>query len=275
MTSNQMKYLLALLHQPGKRQNQSNVARIFGVNKSTVSRALVEAVNQGILTEGENGYELTGYGRDYVQTYERCLDSISDWLVSQGADPEDARNDSYALLESCSERTLEILQNRGKIAKIYQGMQHFENSTSFSGVQIAGFIEPGEYRVPFVFYRIDKEEMLAPKASMANEAFYHPATLAISHTGSYICLRMKNIIQRSRVNGEELEGKLKTMKYMSGEREKTVMLNDEKVYIPIEVMQFYYIRQDNLLRGYMEFKMSCTVGNTHMPESTAVLMVYV
>lgn len=274
MTANQMKYLLALIHQPGKKRNQSDVARIFGVNKSTVSRALVEAVKQGILSDGENGYELTGYGKDYVRDYEDCLNSISTWLLSMGADPEDVRNDSYAFMESCSERTLRILQNRGNISKIYQGMRPLENGAAFSGAEITAFIEPGEYHVPFVFYRSGKEEALIPRASMANEAFYHPATLVISRTGSYICLRIRNVVQRSKVNGEELDGKLKTMKYGSGEKEKTVMLNDEKVYIPIEVMQFYYIKQDNILRGYMEFKMSCTVGDIHMPESAAVLMVY-
>lgn len=274
MSANQLKYLLTFLHQSEKGQNQAAIAKLFGVNKSTISRALLEAAKQGILADTKSGYQLTGYGKEYIQHCERNLEYICNWLISEGADLESAREDCYVILENCSETTLEIIGNKGKIAKIYKGLECIKNSAVFSGKEIIEFMEPGEYETSFVFYQIGERTASKSQPSMANDAFEHPAVLSVSASGSYICLRMKNIVQKSKISGEAMEGKLKTMKYQSGTKEKIVMLNDEKVYIPIEVMEFFYIRKDNILRGHMEFKMTCTVGNMHMPESKAVLMIY-
>lgn len=280
MTANQMKYLLALIYQPAGRQNQSDVAKIFGVNKSTVSRAVLEAVKQGLLSDTGTAYELTGYGKEYIQTYEYRLNRISEWLCSQGVGREKAREDSFAILGNCSAETLAVLQEKGKIASIYQNLNRLENKQEIEGKVIARYIEEGEYPVGFVFYRketgfeIQGENHIDPvHASMANEAFYHPAVLRISRAGNHICLRTRSMMQKSGKNHQVMDGRLKTMKYRVDKKEKIVMLNDETVYIPLEVMRFVYFREEQILQGYMSFSMSCTVGDIHMPESTAILMV--
>lgn len=280
MTANQMKWILAFLHQPKGEQNQSKVARIFGVNKSNVSRAINEAVNQGLLTYSDASYELTGYGEEYIKAYEYRLDRISEWLKRQGVDSDSARNDSFTLMEVCSEKTLKLLQDKGSMAKIYNNLEKVKNSTKFQGEEILKYIDEGEYQLPFTFYKISGEGAVSgheniemQSVSMANAAFCHPAVLSVSKAGGDICLRIKSMIQKSKANSQKIEGRLKTIKYQMNKKEKIAMLNDEKVYIPIEAMNFLFIKEDNILKGYMKLTMSCTVGEAHMPESAAVLVV--
>lgn len=282
MTANQMKYLLALLNQPKGKENQSNVAKIYGVNKSTVSRTIAEAVNHGILVDASIPYKLTGYGKHFVKEFEYRLNRISDWLRSQGVEPEKAREDSFRIMENCSEETINLLKKKGELAKIYCNIERIEKNTSFSGKEISKYIEKGEYHVSFVFFRSVRpgKETGSGKAqgndiSMANQAFYHPAVLYISKAESYLCLRIRNVIQKSQVNHKEVEGRLKTMKYYSKEKEKIVILNDEKVYIPVEEMQFFYIPEEHILKGYMNVTMSCTLDDLSMPASEAKLVVYI
>lgn len=282
MTANQMKYLLALLNQPEGKQNQSNVAKIYGVNKSTVSRAVAEAVSQGILADASVPYQLTGYGKQYRKEFEYRLDRISDWLRSQGVETEKAREDSFCILGTCSEETIALLKRKGEIIRIHNNVEKLEKDVIISGAEIRKYIEEGEYPVPFVFFRsrlpkglMGGRDLQGHEISMANQAFYHPAVLYILKAESYLCLRIRNITKKSQVNHREVEGKLKAMKYNSAGKEKAVMLNDEKVYIPIEDMQFFYIPEEHILQGYINVTMSSTVGELSMPESQARLVVYI
>lgn len=278
MTSNQIKCIIALIHQPRGAQNQSRVARVLGINKSTVNRAVSEAISQGVIKESEDGYELTGYGIEYITNYEHKIERISGWLRSQGVDAEKAREDSFAIIEGCSGTTLDVLQNRGNISDIHTKLKNIKGITGFSGEEIVKYMDEREYIVPFIFYHSDVSAKKNPKKiilqiSMANEAFFHPAVLTVSKAGSNICIRTKRMKKKSKVMGQKMEGILKSMKYERNGREEIVVLNDEKVYIPLEVMQFLYSKESDMLQGYMELKMTCSVGEEHMPESKAVLIV--
>lgn len=282
MTGNQMKYLLALLSQPAGRQNQSDIAKIYGVNKSTVSRAMVEAVHQGILTDTDKQYRLTGHGRDFIAKYQEDLEAVCLWLVNQGVAPDKARDDSFAILEGCSADTVSLLHKRGKLSGLYQRLNEQKLDGEIPADKVITCLEPGEYPISFIFYRksdampieIGSHGAGLSKRSMADQAFEHPAVLQITRSEAYICLRTRNMMQKSGQSHELLLGRLKTMKYQVDGKEQTVMLNDETVYIPLEVMRFVYISEEHLLRGFMECTMTCTVGNMHMPESTASLVLY-
>lgn len=280
MTGNQMKYLLAFVRQPNQQQNQTNIAKIFGVNKSTIHRTITEACKQGILADMGDCMKLTGYGTEFIQFYEKQQKDIIAWMIQQGISEEIALSDSFTLLEGCSPSTINLLCTRGKFASLLRTLKEKKAPISLSGKKIEAYMDKGEYPLAFVFYKLNNSLTThnklcpTPKVSMANEAFEHPATLNILKSDSYICLNTKDMTQKSKLNHESLRGHLKRMNYKIGNREKTVMLDNGKVYIPLDILNFVYIKEDNLLEGYMEFTMSCTVGKIHMPESQALFMVH-
>jgi len=268
MTANQMKYLLTLVKQKD-RKLITGVAQIYGVNKSTVSRALSVCMDKGLL---DHQYELTKYGKMYVDHYMNQYEQVYTWLYKHGISAEKAREDTFAMLESCSAETLQMIGQSGEFCKACAHFQEKGHRVSLAGSDLSEYVQQGEYQVPFVFH---KENKRGPEQiSMANDAFFHPGKMIIKKNNSKLCLKLKRVKQQSLREKIKLEGKLRTMAYEFDGIVKEIFIDDDTAHIPLSALKFICIKDDHILQGYVRLKMTCTVGVIHMPESSAMLTVY-
>lgn len=269
VTANQMKYLLTLTSKEEKKRTLSAIAKVYGVNKSTVSRSLASLMKTGILDEA---YVLTPYGKRFIIDYKYQYDRIVQWLYHKGVEITKAKNDAFALLEGCSKETIQVLVESGEFCKACSYFKEHNSKQIIEGKNLIHYVTEGEYKVPFVFH---KDKRRSPEhISMANSAFLHPATMIIRKSGSHLCLKMKKIKRASIIQSMKLEGKLESMKYENNGKLSEVTIVDDIAYIPMDAMKFIYIKEDNILQGYTRLTMTATVKQFHMPESSAVLTVY-
>ena len=127
-----------------------------------------------------------------------------------------------------------------------------------------------ECPVYFMLYR-NKEGKMA--LSMADQGFEKPATLKHNRRGSWLILKRKEMQGFSRINREKMSGHLDTLKY---DQEGTLIqaeCRDDMSRIPLRAFQFHR-RQGGEVRGALSVTMTCSVGRSHMPESTAVLVFW-
>ena len=127
-----------------------------------------------------------------------------------------------------------------------------------------------ECPVYFMLYR-NKDGRAA--ISMADHGFEKPATLKHNRRGSWLLLKRKEMQGFSRINGERMTGHLDTLKY---DQEGTLIqaeYKDGMIRIPLRAFQFHR-RQGGEVRGILSVTMTCSVGRSHMPESTAVLVFW-
>ena len=80
--------------------------------------------------------------------------------------------------------------------------------------------------------------------------------------------------QKSLIDKLSLAGKVDKMKYEYQNQIGEAEISETMVKLPIEAMKFLYIKEDDILQGYVNLTMTCSVGIIHMPESTAILTVY-
>jgi len=78
----------------------------------------------------------------------------------------------------------------------------------------------------------------------------------------------------SRVSGETMVGKLKTLKYEHDEVLETVDIVNNIVRIPMEACKIHKWTGVGTM-GVVPVTVTCSVGLVHMPESTALLYFWV
>lgn len=104
MTAIQMKYLIELLEQTTQGRNSvARVARVFNVNRSTVTRAMGGFIEEGVL---DVDYQLTAYGKMFFANFMSRYKKINLWLRRHGVSEEAAGEDALQIMVNCSQETL-------------------------------------------------------------------------------------------------------------------------------------------------------------------------
>lgn len=107
MTVTQMRYFLTLTEKTKeKNRNIAEVARMFQVNRSTVSRAIAPFVNEGVLDEK---FMLTEKGTLFLKKFDDKYNRIQGLLKAKGIQEEQAKQDALLILVECSEETSEFI----------------------------------------------------------------------------------------------------------------------------------------------------------------------
>lgn len=265
-----LKYMIALAEIQRGRPSATKVAKEYGVNRSTVCRALADYVEKGFLT---SNFQFTDLGGHYI---DRCLErknSIYNALLNKGMEDEKANISATAILCACDEETADILAK--SVDKFYDSRKkrlQKEKKKSFSGEKANEYLRVGNYPASFLFLKIDRNNQ--EQVSMANEGFRHPATMVISTEQSYLLLRLVLVERQSRFGNKFLRGRMDGMKYELGGVIHHVKVEDNCAYIPLEAFHFLYVKEDNILQGKAELIMSASVGALNMPESKAILTIY-
>lgn len=109
---------------------------------------------------------------------------------------------------------------------------------------------------------------------MANEAFEHPAILSVYKGKTELRLKLRKVQQKSLETLAIMEGKMNSMKYEYENQIRSAKISADYASLSLEAMQFVYLQEDDILQGELKLFFTCTVGQEHMPESTALLKLY-
>ena len=106
--------------------------------------------------------------------------------------------------------------------------------------------------------------------SMADQGFESLAVLIRRTRGNWLELTIREMRAHSRIDGRMMQGHLSSLKYENDGMLRKAEVKDGKVRIPLEACAFYQNVRSKI-RGSIPVTLACSVGQVHMPESTALL----
>lgn len=137
-------------------------------------------------------------------------------------------------------------------------------------------IKDGNYTFPFIIYR--EKVKGHNNISMANDGFVHPCEVIIRENGGVILLKAIEMNENSKFNGVKMRGMVQHLKYYDGKEFVESVISGGFIQIPLNCFHFVNIGSDTMTRvlhGSICLKMRCSVGEIHMPESTAIFTVLI
>ena len=262
----QLKYLQGLSRVEKKRGAQGSIAEYYNVNRSTVNRFFKNCIERGILTEA---LEFTVEGQEWLDRYVRLYENLQKYLEEIGARPEEIEETIDVMVEDIDIHMLELMINAHAENKSVYKMKENELDQ-----EIQNNLQKCE-RHPVVFrlYRMNKKPGQG-RDSMAMRGFEETAEIVQDQGESYLELKVKDMSAHSRVSGETMVGKLKTLKYEHDEVLETADIVNNIVRIPMEACKIHKWTGVGTM-GVVPVTVTCSVGLVHMPESTALLYFWV
>lgn len=261
----QLKYLQGLSRVEKKRGAQGSIAEYYNVNRSTVNRFFKNCIERGILTEA---LEFTVEGQEWLDRYVRLYENLQKYLEEIGARPEEIEETIDVMVEDIDIHMLELMINAHAEKKsVYKKKENELDQEIQNNLQ-----KCERHPVVFRLYRMNKKPGQS-RDSMAMRGFEETAEIVQDKGESYLELKVKDMSAHSRVSGETMVGKLKTLKYEHDEVLETVDIVNNIVRIPMEACKIHKWTVGTM--GVVPVTVTCSVGLVHMPESTALLYFWV
>lgn len=262
----QLKYLQGLSRVEKKRGAQGSIAEYYNVNRSTVNRFFKNCIERGILTEA---LEFTVEGQEWLDRYVRLYENLQKYLEEIGARPEEIEETIDVMVEDIDIHMLELMINAHAEKKsVYKRKENELDQEIQNNLQ-----KCERHPVVFRLYRMNKKPGQS-RDSMAMRGFEETAEIVQDKGESYLELKVKDMSAHSRVSGETMVGKLKTLKYEHDEVLETVDIVNNIVRIPMEACKIHKWTGVGTM-GVVSVTVTCSVGLVHMPESTALLYFWV
>ena len=262
----QLKYLQGLSRVEKKRGAQGSIAENYNVNRSTVNRFFKNCIERGILTEA---LEFTVEGQEWLDRYVRLYENLQKYLEEIGARPEEIEETIDVMVEDIDIHMLELMINAHAEKKsVYKRKENELDQEIQNNLQ-----KCERHPVVFRLYRMNKKPGQS-RDSMAMRGFEETAEIVQDKGESYLELKVKDMSAHSRVSGETMVGKLKTLKYEHDEVLETVDIVNNIVRIPMEACKIHKWTGVGTM-GVVPVTVTCSVGLVHMPESTALLYFWV
>ena len=262
----QLKYLQGLSRVEKKRGAQGSIAEYYNVNRSTVNRFFKNCIERGILTEA---LEFTVEGQEWLDRYVRLYENLQKYLEEIGARPEEIEETIDVIVEDIDIHMLELMINAHAEKKsVYKRKENELDQEIQNNLQ-----KCERHPVVFRLYRMNKKPGQS-RDSMAMRGFEETAEIVQDKGESYLELKVKDMSAHSRVSGETMVGKLKTLKYEHDEVLETVDIVNNIVRIPMEACKIHKWTGVGTM-GVVPVTVTCSVGLVHMPESTALLYFWV
>lgn len=262
----QLKYLQGLSRVEKKRGAQGSIAEYYNVNRSTVNRFFKNCIERGILTEA---LEFTVEGQEWLDRYVRLYENLQKYLEEIGARPEEIEETIDVMVEDIDIHMLELMINAHAEKKsVYKRKENELDQEIQNNLQ-----KCERHPVVFRLYRMNKKPGQS-RDSMAMRGFEETAEIVQDQGESYLELKVKDMSAHSRVSGETMVGKLKTLKYEHDEVLETVDIVNNIVRIPMEACKIHKWTGVGTM-GVVPVTVTCSVGLVHMPESTALLYFWV
>lgn len=262
----QLKYLQGLSGVEKKRGAQGSIAEYYNVNRSTVNRFFKNCIERGILTEA---LEFTVEGQEWLDRYVRLYENLQKYLEEIGARPEEIEETIDVMVEDIDIHMLELMINAHAEKKsVYKRKENELDQEIQNNLQ-----KCERHPVVFRLYRMNKKPGQG-RDSMAMRGFEETAEIVQDKGESYLELKVKDMSAHSRVSGETMVGKLKTLKYEHDEVLETADIVNNIVRIPMEACKIHKWTGVGTM-GVVPVTVTCSVGLVHMPESTALLYFWV
>ena len=269
LTLAQITYLETIrrLQQEQKKCTVSRVASLSGVTHAPVSRFLKFCQEQKLVDE--NNY-LTDAGSIFLQEQQQLVQETTRLVQELGFTGEAQKQGVRNLMEDVEpgllRRLLEREQRRRELDLLCESGR---NRETIPAKMVEELISYGTHAVEFRLLRIRGEEGL----SMADHGFEHPAYVHKDESGVWLELHPRKMLERSGKNGHMMTGQLETLRYENQGVLMAARAREEGLHIPLEV--FTFVREDKTaFTGTLYVTVTCTVGNEHMPENTAQLIVW-
>lgn len=259
----QICYLLELEKIAGQRGCVAAVADICGVSHGPVSRFFKECTGYGYLTDR---YEFTELGNKALSAYKKILKSVEAYLERQGIPEEEMTDKLRQLVENVDYELLMTIVRSDTQVQRHDCHEPEEESAPYF---LRYVLEQGRYEVEIAIHQLSKGNGKT-ELSMAHRGFLHRALIRHNTRGSWLELTICPMVARSRIDGSEMTGRLSSLKYEKQGLLYEAEIRDGKLRIPLDSCHFQKNHRGNI-RGILPITVCCSVGQAHMPESTALL----
>lgn len=268
-----IKILLCFYRLDKAESTVTSISERLGIPKYETSRAVGSMEKDGLVDRTNiRSPELTGEGERLAARYSRRYDLAKHHLMYEGVEERFAKDDAFYMALSCSDETFEVIKC---MEEKFLLREHFARIKNFTGEEFCEAINDGRYQLPFIIYRekVKKQN----NVSMANSGFIHPCELAVYDGRGVIGLKACEMREKSRLNGIEMKGRINSLKYYDGRNFVDCKHDGGDFFLPVECFNFKTIGAGSgvVLHGSICLKMKCSVGEVHMPESTAIFTVIV
>ncbi len=261
----QIQYLMELEKIGNRRGCVQMAADACGVSHGTVSRFFKSCSQQGIL---DGDYRFTEKGQRMLAMYRRLFRDVEAYLIRIGSREQEIPALTRNLIENIDYHLLaRMIRNDQTIRQSRENGGYAEDVQSVLG----NVLRKGSFQVGIAVYRADG--LHGTEYSMAHRGFERTAVITINKRGSWLELTACAVTARSRIDGKEMVGQLRSLKYsMNGELTEA-RRKEGRLRIPLEACRIQKSGKGNI-KGLVPITVTCTAGDAHMPESTAYLMFW-
>lgn len=274
LTPFQIQLLLYYLEAEPKKRTVTDSARILGTTKWAVTRALDALEKQDVVERQENRKTvLTASGKKLAEKCRGQMKSLEQYMQYQDIPPVQIKENALrALSAGFSDEFMDRLaeqEGRMRLKEIFAGHRDFH------GGDICNYLKDGSYYFPFIIYR--EQIKNHNNLSMANRGFENPCELIVKDHEGLVYLAVKTVSAESMSSGKKMEGRVNKMQYLYGGEFRDGGIDGRYVYFPVTALNFIAMGKgrDTLLHGSVCLKMQCSVGDMHMPESTAIFTMFI
>lgn len=268
------KILMCFLQFSEENRKITKIAKSLGMEKYEMSRQVSLLVKEGLIDRSDiRNPVLTSKGKKLAEKYAGRMKLAQNHLTFEGVDKEEIKKDALMLTLYCSDSFFETIQ---RLEETMRMKQVFAESREFSGSEFCGQIKDGNYTFPFIVYR--EKVKGHNNISMANDGFEHPCEVIVRENGGVVLLKAVEMNESSKFNGVKMKGMVKHLKYYDGKEFVEAVVSGGLIQIPLNCFHFVNIGSDTMTRvlhGSICLKMQCTVGEIHMPESTAIFTIFI
>lgn len=264
----QIKYLeelSKLSESQRKRGGISAVAEICGVNHSVVSRFFKNCMEAGYIDKKNR---ITEEGRQWLNYYCKIRAELEDYFRDIGVPQASIAESVSDMEENMEPYTIGLI------------LQHFKKNKRKSFYEeskrinpLVNVIDKGRYEVSFRLLKYDRNRRVVQGISMSDRAFEKPGILKVNNRGIFLILTLKDIFAQSGTTGTLMKGRMTGLKYEFEGRVVKAPVREGKVRIPMDACM-YKIYSGGGIRSALPVTFSVSVGNVHMPESTALLVFW-
>ena len=274
LTPFQIQLLLYYLEAEPKKRTVTDSARILGTTKWAVTRALDALEKQDVVERQENRKTvLTVSGKKLAEKCRDQMKILEQYMQYQDIPPVQIKENALrALSAGFSDEFMERLaeqEGRMRLKEIFAGHRDFH------GGDICNYLKDGSYYFPFIIYR--EQIKNHNNLSMANKGFENPCELIVKDHEGLVYLAVKTVSAESMSSGKKMEGRVNKMQYLYDGEFRDGGIDGRYVYFPVTALNFIAMGKgrDTLLHGSVCLKMQCSVGDMHMPESTAIFTMFI
>lgn len=268
------KILMCFLQFSEENRKITKMAQSLGMEKYEMSRQVALLAKEELIDRNDvRNPILTPKGRLLAEKYANRMKLAQNHLTFEGVAKEKIMKDALMLTLYCSDSFFETLQ---LLEETMRMKQVFAERKTFSGSEFCEQIKDGNYTFPFIIYR--EKVKGHNNISMANDGFVHPCEVIVRENGGVVLLKAIEMNENSKFNGVKMRGVVQHLKYYDGKEFVEAVVSGGFIQIPLNCFHFVNIGSDTMTRvlhGSICLKMRCSVGEIHMPESTAIFTVLI